>query len=1417
MTHRTSFGRRTAYAGVAAAFVVAGLPGTAYAHDGHTDHGEQSLEAVTAGPVPESTVFEPDNDSSEVGALAGRLAAAAEDCSDERTALLQDNVPWIAGNTTIDPRGLGANAIELDAQGVDFCLLQSADVGSVDLSQFERVVISAAQSQTFYDRLFPGGIVHQDLASWVEQGGTLVANMADVASGPGNGGTWANRTFVGGVTKQQSYQNDNDIPADAVSHPVISGSLPCLSLNCGQVSDLEVFDRVDLDDWGYASHGYFRNLPASATTLVEDSYGPVLVEYPHGDGSVLASMLTTEFRYLGGFATYIENQKLLANILSYRYLPDCTDDLDCDGIHDAVEDRIGTDPRRSDTDGDGLLDPWEVDPDVEGAGFKASYPDGADLGIDQEDVFGPFGGACYFPDENLRVRDQLSCFNQPPDPLHKDVYFEMDWQDCQVDDCPEIVTVKVDPIHHAPNIIGVGYASGMFSRAPVTNPDGSRGVNLNVLIDERIAHSVNCDQNRAAQRDEYFGTPQQRAGDRWERVEAVRNQAVRYIWSGHSTFSEGGCPNPDPISFGATGFGLRNMESYDFSPLGDVNLGGEDILLTLGPLWSCPGVIAARGSNPGPCYNATEIVGPPFGHPTPIFRPGIFPTRIDTPTGEIAAPYPIARMLGLTEQWGAVQLWERTLTHLIGHSLGMSSELQVGNRPDVVGQGTAGDRTPRASTWFNTLGTRLKYAPNGPGLADLGEADPRYTQLAQGDADGDGTAEGEDNCPGVPNADQKNSDIDEFGDACDGDVDGDGIVEGPGDEGFATLTETPIVGRASQTDAPGEVDPSPFDTDNDGVRNDDDPDDDGDEVADADDNCRLTVNPDQLDTDGDGEGDACDRDDDNDGFVDAAEEFGGSDPTDASSTWELLGWEASCSDGIDNDGDGLSDEDDLGCTDGDGDRYPDLVDTCPDTASKTFFDSDSDGLGDACDPTPHGSERHELWLADGESIFVSDLDGADVGQVGESDLGAIAVVPDAERERVWTYGDRTLRALSVDGQELVSVRVPGASGNEQKASLALGVGGDVWLSTKDTVSHFGADGSLRGQREFAGDVVSMALDPQQEKVWVAAGATLHQVDDRLAVGTEIELVGKPADIAVDDRAHVWVTVGQDVQSFHRSGRPAVSHDLGDKAGVVEYAHDTVWVGVHDEVALLDPVSGNADSVDVVPGSSGPAVLDIAADAAGAWVMDGKRARHVDLAGALGGTVQLPESGLPRSIRDIAVVASGAAEETDDSLGVLVLSPAMGRAIGDRDVRVEGVLNAPAKVTVDGGDATVTDDLAFSADLVGLTEGRHELGIVAVGADGQRATTTLAIDVDLTAPEPPTVDSVSRTNINLVSIRGRTEPGAVVELSNASLPEGTARALVIADDSGAFTASLLAARGHDLVVTATDSAGNVSAETSVSAP
>ena len=122
-----------------------------------------------------------------------------------------------------------------------------------------------------------------------------------------------------------------------------------------------------------------------------------------------------------------------------------------------------------------------------------------------------------------------------------------------------------------------------------------------------------------------------------------------------------------------------------------------------------------------------------------------------------------------------------------------------------------------AKAWLiAALVASLAVGMLAPPVAANHESEPAHCDDGKGnddeknkhcDGDEDGISNGTDNCKTVPNADQKDTDGDGAGDACDSDDDNDGLPDGS-------------------------------------------------------DNCPTVANPDQKDTDGDGIGDACDTTDD---------------------------------------------------------------------------------------------------------------------------------------------------------------------------------------------------------------------------------------------------------------------------------------------------------------------------------------------------------------------------------------------------------------------------------------------------------------------------------------------------------------------------------------------------------------------------
>ena len=120
--------------------------------------------------------------------------------------------------------------------------------------------------------------------------------------------------------------------------------------------------------------------------------------------------------------------------------------------------------------------------------------------------------------------------------------------------------------------------------------------------------------------------------------------------------------------------------------------------------------------------------------------------------------------------------------------------------------------------------------------------------------------DGTDNCLLVSNADQLDTDGAGQGDACDNDDDNDGDLDASDCAPLNPAISHNVVEVCNGVDdnCDGQVDEGFTDTDNDGQTDCVDPDDDGDGVLDAADNCPLTQNADQADFDRDGIGDVCD-------------------------------------------------------------------------------------------------------------------------------------------------------------------------------------------------------------------------------------------------------------------------------------------------------------------------------------------------------------------------------------------------------------------------------------------------------------------------------------------------------------------------------------------------------------------------------
>ncbi len=222
------------------------------------------------------------------------------------------------------------------------------------------------------------------------------------------------------------------------------------------------------------------------------------------------------------------------------------------------------------------------------------------------------------------------------------------------------------------------------------------------------------------------------------------------------------------------------------------------------------------------------------------------------------------------------------------------------------------------------------------------------------DDDGDGVADGADNCPQQGNPAQADLDDDDLGDLCDPDRDGDGVTPEQGDCDDWSLTVSPQASEVCNgldDDCDTQTDEGFTNLDADHLADCIDPDADGDLVPEdgdfdglegnhpcpggqtvlCDDNCPGHANAGQSDVDADLLGDVCDPDLDGDGHANFLDNC----PWVANPTQDDL------------DEDLLGDACDL---DLDGDTFEDDVDNCPRHANQNQLDSEVDGQGDACDP-----------------------------------------------------------------------------------------------------------------------------------------------------------------------------------------------------------------------------------------------------------------------------------------------------------------------------------------------------------------------------------------------------------------------------------------------------------------------------------
>lgn len=232
-------------------------------NENKTDNAEQVISTTEA---PENYVPVEENKQ-----FSYYSVQKNSEITDKKVVLIQDTLPW----------DTNSNEELLNKLGIPYDKVTTQNFLMCDLSQYAVVIFANDQKFSAYDNYKE---FKEYLELFTELGGVIVFGAADIG--------WAGGSLVetlpGGVQKTSRYVYNNYIADN--THPIIKGNL----------SDNDFLLDEDLYEY-YVSHSCFveSSLPAGSKILLRDSdrNEPTLVEYPLGDGRVIASGLTWEFSY----------------------------------------------------------------------------------------------------------------------------------------------------------------------------------------------------------------------------------------------------------------------------------------------------------------------------------------------------------------------------------------------------------------------------------------------------------------------------------------------------------------------------------------------------------------------------------------------------------------------------------------------------------------------------------------------------------------------------------------------------------------------------------------------------------------------------------------------------------------------------------------------------------------------------------------------------------------------------------------------------------------------------------------------------------------------------------------------------------------------------------------------------------------
>jgi hypothetical protein len=228
-------------------------------------------------------------------------------------AIFRNNLAWDMNTTELI----------LQMYGIDYTIYNSSHMGTVVLTQYEKVIIESDQDQLFYDTL---GSYISWFESYATSGGILEIHAFDHGW---HSGIWDGLYLMPGGFDYDLVPSDS-ISINLTGHPILL--------------DPYIITDEELDGWDTSVIGYFTTFPSSSKQILleSSSLDPVFIELDYGEGTILITLQCLEWGYYQGYSNFLENVVLFNPDSFILTAPDSSSEWETDASHNIYWESSGT-------------------------------------------------------------------------------------------------------------------------------------------------------------------------------------------------------------------------------------------------------------------------------------------------------------------------------------------------------------------------------------------------------------------------------------------------------------------------------------------------------------------------------------------------------------------------------------------------------------------------------------------------------------------------------------------------------------------------------------------------------------------------------------------------------------------------------------------------------------------------------------------------------------------------------------------------------------------------------------------------------------------------------------------------------------------------------------------------------------------